>query len=176
MDGVLWRPLRQVLDVGAFGINAFVANDVGDDVVEDHAEEMLGLEEVYVVLAGRATFTLGEERLDAPAGTVVFVRDPALRRHAGAEERGTSVLAVGGPARAGSRRPARGAAAPARGGGPPRPRGGGGARGGAAPAPPGVPLGAGGGGAARGRAGGGGPRPAARARPPPGARGGAPPQ
>jgi len=97
MDGVLWRPLRQVLDVGAFGINAFVANDVGDDVVEDHAEEMLGLEEVYVVLAGRATFTLGEERLDAPVGTVVFVRDPAVRRHARAEEPGTAVLAVGGP-------------------------------------------------------------------------------
>src|SRR5262249_47010263 len=97
MDGVLWRPLRQVLDVGAFGINAFVANDVGDDVVEDHAEEMLGHEEVYVVLAGRATFTLGEERLDAPAGTVVFIRDPSVRRHARAEEAGTQVLAIGGP-------------------------------------------------------------------------------
>lgn len=94
---ILWRPVRRMLDVGAFGINAFIAPSAGDDVVEEHTEEMLGLEEVYVVLAGRATFTLEDERLDAPAGTVVFVRDPTLRRHARAEEPGTSVLAVGGP-------------------------------------------------------------------------------
>ncbi len=49
------------------------------------------------MLAGRATFTLGDETLDAPAGTVVFIRDPDVRRHARAEEPGTSVLAVGGP-------------------------------------------------------------------------------
>jgi mannose-6-phosphate isomerase-like protein (cupin superfamily) len=97
-DGaILWQPLRKMLDVGAFGINAFVAPDVGDDVVEKHTEEMLGLEEVYVVLTGRATFKLGEETLDAPAGTVVFVHDPALQRHARAVEPKTVVLAVGAP-------------------------------------------------------------------------------
>jgi tetratricopeptide (TPR) repeat protein len=97
-DGrILWQPLRRMLDVGAFGINAFVAGSPGDDVVEEHAEEMLGLEEVYVVLSGRATFRLGDETLDAPAGTLVFVRDPALVRHARAEEPQTAVLAVGGP-------------------------------------------------------------------------------
>jgi mannose-6-phosphate isomerase-like protein (cupin superfamily) len=97
-DGsILWRPVRQTLDVGAFGINAFIAAEPGDDVVEEHAEEMLGLEEVYVVLAGRATFTFEDETLDAPAGTVVFVRDPALERHARAEEPQTAVLAIGGP-------------------------------------------------------------------------------
>ena len=94
---ILWQPLRRLLDVGAFGINAFVARNPGDDVVEEHTEEMLGLEEVYVVLAGRATFAFEEETLDAPAGTVVFVRDPALGRHARAEEPQTVVLAVGGP-------------------------------------------------------------------------------
>jgi len=57
---------------------------------------MLGHEEVYVVLSGRATFTLDDETLDAPAGTVVFVRDPRVRRHARAEEANTAVLAVGG--------------------------------------------------------------------------------
>jgi hypothetical protein len=96
-DGtILWRPLRHLLDVRAFGINAFIA-DEGDDIVEEHAEVMLGLEEVYVVLAGRATFTIGAETLDAPMGTVVFVRDPALTRHARAEEPQTAVLAIGGP-------------------------------------------------------------------------------
>jgi hypothetical protein len=94
---ILWQPLRRLLDVGAFGINAFVAHHAGDDVVERHAEEMLGLEEAYVVLAGRATFELGDETLDAPAGTVVFVRDPSLTRYARAEEPMTRVLAIGAP-------------------------------------------------------------------------------
>ena len=98
VDGtLLWRPVRRTLDIGAFGINAYVAPNAGDDVVEEHSERSLGHEEVYLVLAGRATFTLGDETLDAPAGTIVFVRDPEVRRHARAEAPGTSVLAVGGP-------------------------------------------------------------------------------
>ena len=98
VDGtLLWKPLRRTLDVGAFGINAYLAPNPGDDVVEEHTESTLGHEEVYVVLTGRATFTLDAERLDAPAGTVVFVRDPLVKRHARAEEPNTQVLAVGGP-------------------------------------------------------------------------------
>ena len=94
---LLWRPLRRTLGIEAFGINAYTAPNAGDDVVEEHTEQSLGHEEVYIVLAGRATFTLDEETLDAPAGTVVFVRDPKVRRHARAQEAGTAVLAVGGP-------------------------------------------------------------------------------
>jgi mannose-6-phosphate isomerase-like protein (cupin superfamily) len=94
---LLWRPVRRTLDVGAFGINAYVAPKAGDDVVEEHTEKVYGHEEIYVVLSGRATFTLNDETLDAPAGTAVFVRDPSVKRHARAEEDGTSVLAVGGP-------------------------------------------------------------------------------
>lgn len=94
---LLWRPVRRTLDIGAFGINAYVAPSAGDDVVEEHTEEALGHEEIYVVLSGRATFMLDGEALDAPAGTVVFVRDPKVKRHARAEEPKTSVLAVGGP-------------------------------------------------------------------------------
>jgi mannose-6-phosphate isomerase-like protein (cupin superfamily) len=98
VDGtLLWRPVRRTLDIGAFGINAYVAPAAGDDVVEEHTESTLRHEEVYVVLSGRATFTLGEEKLDAPAGTVVFVRDPLVKRHARAEERNTHVLAIGAP-------------------------------------------------------------------------------
>jgi mannose-6-phosphate isomerase-like protein (cupin superfamily) len=91
-----WRPIRRALGVEAFGINAYVAENAGDDVVERHTEERLGHQEVYTVLSGRATFELDDETLDAPAGTVVFVRDPRVRRYARAEEPGTSVLAVGG--------------------------------------------------------------------------------
>ena len=98
VDGkLLWRPVRRTLDIGAFGINAYIGPNPGDDVVEEHTESALRHEEVYVVLAGRATFTLGDETLDAPAGTIVFIRDPGVRRHARAEEPETSVLAIGGP-------------------------------------------------------------------------------
>ena len=94
---LLWQPVRRTLDIGAFGINAYLAPEAGDDVVEEHTESSLQHEEVYVVLTGRATFTLGEETLDAPTGTVVFIRDPSVKRHARAEEPGTQVLAIGGP-------------------------------------------------------------------------------
>jgi quercetin dioxygenase-like cupin family protein len=94
--GLLWRPLRRTLGVEAFGINAYVAPKAGDHVVEGHTEQNLGHEEAYVVLTGRATFTLDDESFDAPAGTIVFVRDPKVRRGARAEEPGTAVLAVGG--------------------------------------------------------------------------------
>ena len=96
-DTLLWRPVRRSLDIGAFGVNAYVAPKAGEDVVEEHEESTLGHEEVYLVLSGRATFTLGGESLDAPAGTIVFVRDPTVVRHARAEQDGTQVLAIGGP-------------------------------------------------------------------------------
>ena len=91
-----WRPVRRTLGVQAFGINAYVAHEPGDHVVEEHTESTLQHEEVYVVLTGRATFHLGKETIDAPAGTAVFVSDPEMTRHAVAVEAGTSVLAVGG--------------------------------------------------------------------------------
>lgn len=91
-----WKPIRRTLGIEAFGINAYTAENVGDDVVERHSEERLRHEEVYVVLAGRATFELDDEPLDAPAGTLVFLRDPTVRRYAKAAEPGTTVLAIGG--------------------------------------------------------------------------------
>lgn len=95
---LVWRPVRRRFDVRAFGVNAYTAAKAGDEVVEDHTESSNGHEELYVVLAGHATFTVGDEEIDAPAGTLVFIRDPALRRHAVAREANTSVLAVGGKA------------------------------------------------------------------------------
>jgi tetratricopeptide (TPR) repeat protein len=91
-----WKPIRRTLGIEAFGMNAYTGENVGDDVVERHSEERLGHEEVYLVLAGRATFELDGESLDAPAGTMVFLRDPTVRRYASAAEPRTTVLAVGG--------------------------------------------------------------------------------
>lgn len=91
-----WRPLRRTLGVQAFGINAYTATEAGRDVVEEHSEAGLGHEEIYVVLSGRATFTVGGETLDVPAGSLVHLADPAVRRQAVSAEPNTTVLAIGG--------------------------------------------------------------------------------
>jgi hypothetical protein len=93
-----WRPVRRTLGIEAFGINAYTA-DAGGLVVEEHDETGAGAghhEELYVVVTGRATFTVDGESYDAPVGTCVFVDDPEERRGARALEDGTTVLAIGG--------------------------------------------------------------------------------
>jgi quercetin dioxygenase-like cupin family protein len=92
-----WRPVRHPLGARIVGMGAFTAERAGQEVVEAHRESEggMGHEEVYVVLRGRATFTLDGEELDAPAGTFVRV-EPEVHRHAVAVEPGTAVLALGG--------------------------------------------------------------------------------
>lgn len=93
-----WLPIRRELDVRAFGINAWTAREEGAEIIPPHDESPTGHQELYLVLEGRATFTVGEETVDAPAGTIVFLEDPLLQRGATAAEPGTRVLAVGAPA------------------------------------------------------------------------------
>jgi tetratricopeptide (TPR) repeat protein len=95
-EGLVWHPIRRPFGITAFGINAYTAEEIGGHVVERHTEQQLGHQEVYIVVSGRARFVLGEDEVAAPAGTMVFVRDPAVQREAIAEEPGTLVLAVGG--------------------------------------------------------------------------------
>jgi hypothetical protein len=91
-----WAPVRHALDIAAFGVNAFTAGRSGAEVIEDHDESDSRHEELYVVLSGRAEFTIGDESFEAPAGTLIAVRDPDLRRVAHATQAQTTVLAVGG--------------------------------------------------------------------------------
>lgn len=97
------RPVRLHFGINSFGINAYSAR-AGERVIEEHDELGHGAgrhEELYFVATGHATFELGGEEVDAPAGTAVFVRDPAVRRGAVAKEADTTVLVVGGvPGRA----------------------------------------------------------------------------
>ena len=89
----VWRPVRRRFGINAFGTNAYSAEKAGQRLIEEHSESD-GHEEMYVVLRGRATFTLGDDELDAGPGTLVFVR-PGTRRGAIATEDGSFVLAVG---------------------------------------------------------------------------------
>jgi quercetin dioxygenase-like cupin family protein len=93
---LLWRPIRRRFGIEAFGMNAYTAERAGEDLVEDHTEETYGHQEVYFVARGHATFTVAGEAIDAPEGTLVFIRDPSVRRYAVAREDGSTVIAVGG--------------------------------------------------------------------------------
>jgi tetratricopeptide (TPR) repeat protein len=97
--GVHWRPLRRHLGITAFGTNAYTA-DAGELLIEPHDEAgedgAVGAEEMYVIVRGSARFTLDGAEHDAAAGTVVFARDPKVRREAVALEDGTVAVAVGG--------------------------------------------------------------------------------
>lgn len=92
-DGLTWRPVRRHFDIQAFGVNAYTAEEAGQRVVEEHREEG-GHEELYVVVSGRATFTVDGEDHDAPAGTLVHC-PPGTPRGAVAAEAGTTVLGIG---------------------------------------------------------------------------------
>jgi hypothetical protein len=93
-----WRPVRLALGIRAFGCNAYTAGEAGQDVVERHTEDpKLAHQELYFVAAGRASFTIDGQSYDAPAGTYVFVPDPASERAAVAAEPNTTVLSFGGP-------------------------------------------------------------------------------
>jgi len=95
-----WRPVRHHFGLRAFGVGLLGPAEPGAFVVEEHDERIDGKtnghEELYFVVAGHAEFIVDGEPIDAPAGTLVAVRDPELVRCASAVVAGTMVLAIGG--------------------------------------------------------------------------------
>jgi tetratricopeptide (TPR) repeat protein len=94
-----WAPLRMSFGISAFGINANRATEAGHEIIGEHDE--IGPrsgrhEELYFVATGHAVFTVAGDEIDAPAGTFVFVRDPAAKRKAVAKEEGTTIVVAGG--------------------------------------------------------------------------------
>ena len=53
-----WSPVRLHFDVQAFCINAWTGHDAGATVIPEHHEEPSWHEELYVVIAGQASFTV----------------------------------------------------------------------------------------------------------------------
>jgi tetratricopeptide (TPR) repeat protein len=90
-----WAPLRRHFGVEAFGVNEWVAKEAGEELIPDHDGLQSGHEELYVVMRGDATFRAGGAEHAAPEGSVLFVRDPAVRRAIVAQEAGTTVLSIG---------------------------------------------------------------------------------
>lgn len=99
-DPAGWTPLRHLLGVKAFGVNAWHGNAEGDLVIEEHDELPSGgetaHEELYLVIAGHARFVIDGDELDAPNGTAVAI-PPNLTRVAHAVTGGTTILSIGAP-------------------------------------------------------------------------------
>lgn len=94
-DGFVWRPVRRHFGIRAFGTNAYTPGSSGR-VVEEHTEQRLEHQEIYLVLRGRLRFTVDGDEHELGPGQLVFVRDPSLRRGAVALDEDTLVLALGG--------------------------------------------------------------------------------
>jgi uncharacterized cupin superfamily protein len=94
-EGVDWRPIQHFFGLTAFGINEYRATEAGVELIGDHDEAEGSHEEVYLVLAGRVRFRVGDESHDCTAGAVVAVMDPGVRRKAVALTADAVVLAVG---------------------------------------------------------------------------------
>jgi hypothetical protein len=94
-----WRAVRRHFGIGSFGITAYLADASGDLLTGDHTEvDDSGTrhEELFFVAGGRAAIRVGDETVEAPSGTFVYIRDPEVQRGATALEPGTILLAIGG--------------------------------------------------------------------------------
>ena len=91
-----WKPLRRFFGIGSFGTNLARATKAGDMLTQDHDEVETRHEELFLIVSGHATYRVNGEEIDAPAGTFLYVPDPAAVRGVDAREAGTVMLAVGG--------------------------------------------------------------------------------
>jgi hypothetical protein len=90
-------PLRVLLGIEAFGVTAWTAG-AGEALVSEHREDGgdHGQEELYLVLAGAAEFTVdGEVVALGPGGCVAIA--PGIARSAVAGADGTTLVIVGAP-------------------------------------------------------------------------------
>ena len=91
-----YRPIRHHFGITGFGVTAWTAHAAGELILDVHDEDdPTSDQELFLVLIGHATFELEGERVDAPAGTLVFV-PPGAERRAFAEEGTTTIIAVEG--------------------------------------------------------------------------------
>jgi hypothetical protein len=91
-----WHAIRIHFGINSFGVNAYNQPEAGGSLVGEHSESDTRHEELYYVAHGHATFAVDGEEIDAPEGTLVYIRDPGSTRSAVAHVAGTTVLCLGG--------------------------------------------------------------------------------
>ena len=94
-----WKPVRRFFGIGSFGTNLARATKPGDVLTHDHSEIVDGgtrHEELFLIVSGHATYRVEGKEIDAPAGTFLYVPDPATVRGVVARDAGTVMLVVGG--------------------------------------------------------------------------------
>jgi len=91
-----WVSAR-VDEIGQLGVQALEveahSGDEGDVLISEASAEA---EALYVVLTGRVAFTIDGDEIDAPARTLVYVREPSVRHSAVAAAPATTILAATG--------------------------------------------------------------------------------
>jgi hypothetical protein len=91
-----YRPIRLHFGITSFGVTTWTAGAAGDRIINEHDEDDAGSdEELFVVMRGHAVFELDGDRVDAPAGTLVY-SPTGVKRTAFAEEPGTTIIALDG--------------------------------------------------------------------------------
>jgi hypothetical protein len=99
--GCTYRPIRHHLGITAFGVTAWTARSAGDPLINEHDEDdPTADEELFLVLRGHAVFELDGDRVDAPAGTLVFAPPGTKRTACATQDATTVILLEGTPGRA----------------------------------------------------------------------------
>jgi mannose-6-phosphate isomerase-like protein (cupin superfamily) len=93
--GTEWKPVRRIFSIGSFGTALARATKAGDTLTHDHDEVSARHEELFLIVSGHATYRVDGKEIDAPAGTFLYVPDPATVRGAVALEAGTTMFVVG---------------------------------------------------------------------------------
>ena len=90
-----YRPVRHHLGIQGFGVTAWLGAAAGDPIINEYDEDSEPAEELFIVVSGRAIFTLEGQEVDATRGTLVFTTQ-GTRRTAVAAEPATTILVVDG--------------------------------------------------------------------------------
>jgi len=96
--GTEWKPVRRFFDIKSFGTNLARATHAGDVLTHDHDEIGSNHEELFLIVSGHAAYRVGDEEIDAPAGTFLWCPDPAVLRGVVAKEPDTVMFVIGAEA------------------------------------------------------------------------------
>jgi mannose-6-phosphate isomerase-like protein (cupin superfamily) len=88
-----YRPVRHELGIQSFGVTAWLGDAAGDPIINEFDADSEPAEELFIVVSGRATFSLDGDEVDATRGTLISTAR-GTRRTAVAAEPSTTILVI----------------------------------------------------------------------------------